>query len=44
MPETSFNTTLALPPFGKQPGFKPDIIESGPAVSPIRNVIGNGGF
>ena len=29
-------------PFGKQPGFKPDILDRGPAVSPMRNDVSKG--
>ena len=36
LPAPADNTTLALPPFGKQPGFKPGLIEHRRAVSPIR--------
>jgi hypothetical protein len=38
IPATAFNNTLALRPFGKQPGFIPEIIDLGPAVSPMHNV------
>jgi hypothetical protein len=41
MPETSFNNTLALPPFGKQSGFIPSLIDHGPAVSPMQTVMRN---
>jgi hypothetical protein len=38
MPETSFNTTLALSPFGKQQVFIPELIIRGPAASSMPNV------
>jgi hypothetical protein len=38
---TADNTTLALRPFWKQPVFKADIFEYGPAISPMKNIIGS---